>query len=82
MKISCARKLLVMVLTGLILIGCSDQEAETNQTVRDVEWFKNHKSELEATLKECANNPGVLQQNPNCQNAIAASMQTSSGSLR
>ncbi|ACZ11795.1 EexN family lipoprotein [Sulfurospirillum deleyianum] len=50
----------------LCLIGCGSEEIKT------VEYYKTHVDEGKAKIAECKNNPGVMKENPNCINAIAA----------
>jgi hypothetical protein len=80
MNFSCARNFAVVALVSFALTGCFDETKETGP-VHDVEWFKTHNNERQATLEECANNPGELKDTPNCSNALEAEKQLSSGSL-
>jgi len=58
--------ILVMFICILGAAACSKQ-AETK--VFDVEYFKNNLEAREKTLKMCRNNPGELEDTPNCINA-------------
>ena len=49
-----------------VLNGCDEK-------VYTVDYYFDHRDEMEAKLKECKNNPGVMQNNPNCVNAATAS---------
>lgn len=86
MRFSYVRNVVVIALVSLSLTGCFDDTTETTSTkttspVHDVEWFKSHDDERQATLKDCSNNPGDLKDKPNCSNALEAEQQLSSGSL-
>jgi PBP1b-binding outer membrane lipoprotein LpoB len=68
----------------LFLAGCTDEtqkEAKVEPT-QTVEWFKEHKEEREAMRKQCANNPGELEDTPNCINAEAADAAIMSDRMR
>lgn len=80
MNFSYVRNFVVVALVSFALTGCFDDTKETGP-VHDVEWFKTHDDERQATLEECANNPGELKDTPNCSNALEAEKQLSSGSL-
>ena len=57
---------------GMLLLGtCFSAQAEE---VKTVDWYKlpENKAALEAKLEECRNNPGQLENTPNCKNARAA----------
>lgn len=82
MNISYVRNFAVAALASLSLAGCFDDSTESAAIVHDVEWFKAHDEERQETLEECANNPGELEETPNCSNALEAEQQLSSGSLR
>ena len=47
-----------------------------------VDWFRAHQKERQATVEECANNPGELAATPRCVNALDAEGKESVGSLR
>lgn len=59
--------------------GCSDEKTLATGETHTVQWFKEHNVERQAVLDECANNPGVLGNLPNCQNAETAEIQLSTG---
>ena len=52
-----------------LIIICNEKPPEKVEVVQTVEWYKNHKEERKATLQACANNPGELEDTPNCINA-------------
>jgi hypothetical protein len=57
-------------LTAVVaLLTASGVSAEP---VRDVAWYTAHPKERSSKLAECRNNPGKLQQTPNCINAESA----------
>lgn len=77
--------LLLAILIGAGLAGCGEgnkraEEAPSPATSREqspqpektVSWFIEHRSELQATLKACRDNPGALGKTPDCINAGAA----------
>ncbi len=61
-KKSAAAVLLVVA----ILAGCEQE------TVRTVDWYKEHTVERQAKLEECRANPGEMRDTPNCINAMQA----------
>ena len=81
MKFSCTRNFAVVVLVSFALTGCFDDTPEAGP-VQTVDWYKTHNDERKATLEGCANNPGELKGTPNCENALEAEEQLSSGSLK
>lgn len=81
MKISCARNMILVSVSSLMLAGCFEDDTPS-ETTRSVEWYQEHAVEREDKLKECANNPGELENTPNCVNALQAARLESSGSLR
>jgi len=62
------KSILFAVFTAIILslTGCGSEEIKT------VEYYKIHVDEGKAKIAECKNNPGIMKENPNCINAIAA----------
>lgn len=83
--ISCARKIAALMVAILWLTGCSEEAPTTTgplDSVQDVEWFKAHDDKRQVVLEACANNPGELSGTPNCENAVEAESQLSSGSLK
>lgn len=70
------KKAAMMILAASALIaltGCKeDQPKAETETVRSVEWFKEHKAERKTQLNECKKNPGELAATPNCVNASRA----------
>jgi arginine utilization protein RocB len=53
----------------VFLFGCETKEAEPTVTV---EWYASHQVERLEKIAECSNNPGELEQTPNCINAKEA----------
>ncbi len=51
---------------SFFITGCNEKNVEPVQTV---DWFKEHKAERDAMLEKCRNNPGELEETPNCINA-------------
>jgi hypothetical protein len=77
-KISYVRKLAVVALVSFALTGCFDDSPETGP-VQTVDWYKSHDNERQTMLETCSNNPGELQETPNCVNALQAERALSSG---
>ena len=69
-------KLLATLALTTLLIGCNDTPTEE---VKTVDYYEQNKKALELKMKECKNNPGELKETPNCQNAIQAMKNNSSG---
>lgn len=69
-----------------LLAGCFDDSADQSdraaEVIKPVEWYKSHEPKREEMLKYCADNPGQLEETPNCKNALEAEQQLSSGSLK
>lgn len=62
-----------------LLSGCSNQEP--HEEVHPVSWYKEHKEERIKMLAKCNENPGELQESPNCINAKKAKILSLSGEL-
>lgn len=77
-KISCARNIAIVVLASFVLSGCFDDTPDTGP-VQTVDWYKAHDDQRKVTLERCSNNPGELQETPNCVNALQAERVLSSG---
>ena len=45
-----------------ILMGCKEES-------KTVDWYKTHEKERQEMLAKCKNNPGELENTPNCINA-------------
>jgi hypothetical protein len=67
------------LLMALLLAGCNRSPDDTRLTV---EYFRAHAAERQATLRECANDPGNLRNSPVCVNAREAARIEDVGSLR
>lgn len=55
-----------------VLVGCGD-----NTPVQTVDWYKNHKTELQTMLEKCKADPGQLEFSANCINAKQAEKEKS-----
>lgn len=77
-KISCVRNIAVVVLVIVAQSGCVDDTPNTGP-VQTVDWYKAHDDKRKSTLEKCGNNPGELQEAPNCINALQAERALSSG---
>lgn len=78
MNISYVRNFVVVAMVSFALTGCFDDTPETGP-VQTVDWYKAHDNERQETLEKCSNNPGELQETPNCVNALQAERALSSG---
>ncbi len=65
--------ILLGVAMALLTAGCMQ---EPQEEVRTVEYYKENRGVMEETLTKCNNNPGVLDNDPNCINANTAYAQT------
>lgn len=63
----------------LLLSACSQESERARHTVED---YRAGEQLREATLAECANDPGTLGQHPDCLNAQRAASLEGRGSLR
>jgi hypothetical protein len=54
--------LVISALAGM-LSACNDEEVKT------VDWYRANPDARDEKLEECKNNPGVLEDTPNCINA-------------
>lgn len=58
-----------MLLTwAFALVGCG----EKNEEIHDVNYYYQNFEECKKKVEECHNNPGKLENTPNCKNARAA----------
>lgn len=57
----------------LLLPGCTEEKKE----VKKVQWYTEHPEERAEQLKICANNPGMLKDDPNCVNAKQSMLKNS-----
>ena len=71
--------LMVSALAALLMLsGCVEEKKE----VKTVQWYTEHPQERAEQLKICANNPGMLKDDPNCINAKQSILKNSGGSVR
>lgn len=64
------KKLIIVTLTSLIVIGCSGEKTQS------VEWYLENPMEQYTLLKSCLDANGETDGTPNCQNAFEAGMQS------
>lgn len=64
----------IMAVLFLLLLPAAMAGCNEKKEVKTVDWYMapENKATLEATLKECNNNPGQLKDDPNCENAALA----------
>ena len=69
-------KLLLVCSLFILLIcgGCKEAEKVATEQVKTVSYYKENLNERLNKLKECANNPGELENTPNCINAAEANI--------
>lgn len=70
--------LTILVVCGM-LGGCSREGTPAAHTVH---WYLAHPADRATTVERCANDPGTLEDTPDCINAVAATQQADIGSLR
>lgn len=68
-----------LLVTVLGTAGCAPAPAPEAHTV---EYYRAHTSERQATVQQCANDPGRLAAHPACVNAREAERREGIGSLR
>jgi hypothetical protein len=84
MKVSFSyvRNFIIIALACTLLAGCFEEKSIATGKTQTVEWFKEHNDERATVLKDCSNNPGEMENLPNCQNATAAELDMSTGELK
>jgi hypothetical protein len=60
------KKILTLVALASSIVGCKEEE------VHDVDYYYKNLDECKKQLEKCQNNPGMLEDTPNCKNARAA----------
>ena len=65
------KKPLVLLMLASSLMGCG-KEKEEEEEVHDVDYYYKNFDECKKQVKKCQNNPGELEDTPNCKNAKAA----------
>ena len=68
------RSISMLLACGILSVTSSLAVAAEKTEIKTVEWYMQdeNKPALEATLKKCQNNPGELEDDPNCENAALA----------
>lgn len=70
------RLLLVAGLGAVLLLpGCKGEKE-----IKTVQWYREHPVERQQQVDICKNNPGQLKDDPNCVNAMQATIIDSGGS--
>jgi hypothetical protein len=62
------KKPLMLLALAFSLMGCGEEKEE----VHDVDYYDKHFDECKKQVEKCQNNPGKLEDTPNCKNAKAA----------
>jgi hypothetical protein len=68
-----------VVLAISMMAGCAPEQKKANYTV---EQYLADRTLMNKTVEECSNNPGELDDDPDCINAIAAARQGAHRTLR
>jgi hypothetical protein len=66
-KITVKKPLMLLVLASSFA-GCKGE----NEEIHDVEYYYKNFDECKKQVEKCQNNPGKLEDTPNCKNAKAA----------
>lgn len=61
------KALMTVLVTGLAFLTACNEEPK--KEVKTVQWYTEHPQERAEQLKICANNPGMIKDDPNCINA-------------
>lgn len=70
------KKLLMLIIISSSLVGCKEEK------VNDVQYYLDHLEELKEQVAKCRNNPGELENTPNCKNAFTAEARSSFSGTR
>ncbi|GGO83785.1 hypothetical protein GCM10011348_28370 [Marinobacterium nitratireducens] len=81
MIFSYVRNFAAVTLACSALTGCFE-DTQIAGPVQTVDWYKAHDDDRTMVLGKCANNPGELQETPNCKNALEAEKHLTSGTLK
>lgn len=73
-------KTILFFIAALAITSC-DKNDENNSPVRDVEYYFTHADAREAMIAKCNNNPGELEDTPDCINATEASIRAMNESI-
>ena len=65
------KKTFLLLTLTLTLTGCKEEK------VRDVQYYLDHPEERKEWIEKCRNNPGELENTPNCKNALTAEAKNS-----
>lgn len=64
------KKPLMLLMLASSLMGCGKEKEE--EEVHDVDYYDKNFDECKKQVEKCQNNPGELEDTPNCKNAKAA----------
>lgn len=70
------KKPLILLVLASSLVGCKEEK------VHDVQYYLDHPEERKEQVGKCRNNPGEIEDAPNCQNALTAEARSSSSGTR
>jgi len=71
-------RFLFIVVTALLLVSCSND----TQPAHDVKYYFDNPDTLKEVLEKCRNDPGNLEDTPDCINAEEASIQQMNENIR
>lgn len=74
------RFLLVCIAT-IALASCDNKDAGKNSAAHDVQYYLDNPDARKETIAKCNNNPGDLEDTPDCVNAFQASEQAMNDSI-
>ncbi len=67
---------IVIAVMSLVIIGLSGSlfyvTRPVTDVVKSVSYYRENRQELKEQIDKCKDNPGLLAQTPNCQNAFQA----------
>jgi hypothetical protein len=76
---------LLVIMSMLSLLGCKEEKpvvSEVTEVVQTVEWYELHQEVRKEVVAKCGDNPGQLDETPNCNNAKTAELKSLTGKQR
>jgi hypothetical protein len=65
---------LIIMVFALIISGCKTENVASKEKTNTVEYYIHNKEERKEKIQECNNNPGEMENLPNCKNAKKAAL--------
>lgn len=62
------KKIGMLLMVAFSLVGCGEEKEE----IHDVDYYYKNFDECKKQVEKCQNNPGKLEDTPNCKNAKVA----------